>query len=55
MAPGQHIAGPLDKTLPSNDRDFFLNGQTELNKKYGSSQTNVDDAPYGHILTANGK
>ena len=55
MAPGKHIASPLDKTLPSNDRDFFLNGQTELNKKYGAWQTSIDDAPYGHIITANGK
>jgi pilus assembly protein CpaC len=57
MAPGKHIASPLDKTLPSNDRDFFLNGQTELNKKYGSwiPRTESDDAPYGHIITADRK
>ena len=56
MAPGKHIASPLDKTLPSNDRDFFLKGQTELNKKYGAWETTTDDAaPYGHIITANRK
>lgn len=56
MPPGKHIASPLDKTLPSNDRDFFLNGQTELNKKYGSWETTTDDeAAYGHIITPNRK
>ncbi len=56
MAPGKHIATPLDKTLPSNDRDFFLNGQTELNKKYGSWHTTTDDdTPYGHIIPASKK
>jgi pilus assembly protein CpaC len=56
MAPGKHIASPLDKTLPSNDRDFFLNGQTELNKKYGSwVPVNDEGAPYGHIITATRK
>ena len=56
MAPGKHIASPLDKTTPSNDRDFFLNGQTELNKKYGGwAPTTGDDDAYGHIITANRK
>jgi pilus assembly protein CpaC len=57
MAPGQHIASPFDKTVPSNDRDFFLNGQTELNKKYGSwiPRTESADSPYGHIITADRK
>jgi pilus assembly protein CpaC len=57
MAPGKHIANPLDKTTPSNDRDFFLNGQTELNKKYGSWAATIDDNDdaYGHIITANRK
>ncbi|WP_088346019.1 MULTISPECIES: type II and III secretion system protein family protein [Rhodomicrobium] len=30
-APGQKIATPLDKTLPSNDREFFLRGKQEVN------------------------
>jgi pilus assembly protein CpaC len=56
MAPGKHISSPLDKTLPSNDRDFFLKGQMELSKKYGNWETTTDDeTPYGHIITANRK
>jgi pilus assembly protein CpaC len=56
MAPGNYIATPFDKTLPSNDRDFFLNGQTELNKKYGGwTTTREDEGRYGHIITANRK
>lgn len=58
MPPGKHIATPLDQTLPSNDRDFFLNGQTELNKKYGGRLTTADGGggdAYGHIIAAERK
>ena len=30
-APGQKIATPLDKTLPTNDKEFFLGGRQEVN------------------------
>lgn len=30
-APGQKLATPLDKTLPTNDKEFFLTGQHEIN------------------------
>ena len=58
MAPGKHIATPLDKTIPSNDHDFFLNGQMEVKKKYGNSppaRAGDWDAPYGHIIAAKRK
>ena len=32
--PGQRLASPLDSRLPSNDVDFFLNGQPEVRKLY---------------------
>jgi pilus assembly protein CpaC len=50
--PGEHLATPLDKTLPSNDVDFFLNGQMEVPKKYSDYITtggNVE-GPYGDII-----
>ena len=28
--PGQHLATPLDRRLPSNDVEFFLGGQQEV-------------------------
>ena len=30
-APGQKIATPLDKTLPTSDKEFFLGGRQEVN------------------------
>ncbi len=29
-APGQKLAGPLDKTLPTNDKEYFLTGRQEV-------------------------
>ncbi len=40
--PGQRLITPLDKTLAANDRDFFLRGRMEVDKKW--------DSPYGHIV-----
>jgi pilus assembly protein CpaC len=50
--PGQQLAGPTDKLLPSNDVDFFLFGQMELKKKYTDYVTHGGDlqGPYGHIV-----
>ena len=50
--PGQRLASPLDERLPSNDVDFFLNGQTEVRKRYSDFVTSGGDlvGPYGHIV-----
>ncbi len=50
--PGQRLASPLDKHLPSNDVDFFLNGQTEVPNKYSDYVTTGGGVvgPYGHII-----
>ena len=42
-APGQKIATPLDKSLPSNDPEFFLRGKQEIN-------TGKPDSYTGHII-----
>jgi pilus assembly protein CpaC len=50
--PGQRIASPLDDRLPSNDVDFFLNGQPEVKKVYQDyvSAGGQLTGPYGHII-----
>jgi pilus assembly protein CpaC len=42
-APGQKIATPLDKTLPTNDREYFLTGRQEID-------TGKPDDFTGHII-----
>jgi pilus assembly protein CpaC len=51
-APNQKIATPLDKSLPSNDVDFFLLGEMEKRKDFSNYRTNGNDVvgPYGYIL-----
>ncbi len=51
--PGQQLATPLDKRLPSNDRDFFLFGKTEVAKTYTEYVTSGHgmDGPYGHMIS----
>ena len=51
-APGQQLATPFDQRLPSNDRDFFLNGRMDLRKKYTDYVTAGGETkgPYGHIM-----
>jgi pilus assembly protein CpaC len=51
-APNEHLASPLDSRLPSNDVDFFLNGQPEVKKKYVEfvSSGGGLKGPYGHII-----
>lgn len=51
-APGQQLTTPLDQRLPSNDRDFFLNGRLDLRKKYREYVTagGGSKGPYGHII-----
>jgi pilus assembly protein CpaC len=50
--PGQQLASPLDDRLPSNDVDFFLNGQPEVRKRYSDFVTSGGNlkGPYGHII-----
>jgi pilus assembly protein CpaC len=54
--PGQRLASPLDDHLPSNDVDFFLNGQPEVRKRYADFVTSGADpeGPYGHIIAPAG-
>ena len=50
--PGQRLASPLDARLPSNDVDFFLNGQPEVRKLYQDyvSSGGKLKGPYGHMI-----
>jgi pilus assembly protein CpaC len=50
--PMDHLATPLDKRLPSNDVDFFVNGQEEVPKRYSDYVTSGGNVngPYGYIL-----
>jgi len=50
--PGQPMATPMDQRLPSNDRDFFLLGRTEVPKRYTDYVTAGRDlkGPYGHLI-----
>jgi pilus assembly protein CpaC len=50
--PGQELASPLDRHVPSNDVDFFLMGQMEQRKEYRDYVTTGGgiQGPYGHII-----
>jgi pilus assembly protein CpaC len=50
--PGQRLASPLDARLPSNDVDFFLNGQPEVRKLYQDYMSSGGElkGPYGHMI-----
>ena len=50
--PADRLATPLDQRLPSNDSDFFLNGQTEVPKRYTDYVTSGGEVngPYGAII-----
>jgi len=50
--PTDHLATPLDQRLPSNDVDFFVNGQMEVPKRYSDYVTSGGDVqgPYGAII-----
>ncbi len=51
-APGAHLATPFDTSVPSNDVDFFLFGETELRKRYTDYVASGGDiqGPYGYML-----
>ena len=49
--PGEPLTTPLDTMQPSNDRDLFLLGRTEVGKKATKpAMVNPGVQPYGHIL-----
>jgi pilus assembly protein CpaC len=50
--PVDRLASPLDQRLPSNDVDFFVNGQQEVPKRYSDYVTSGGNVngPYGYIL-----
>jgi pilus assembly protein CpaC len=51
-APGQRIASPLNDRIPTNDVDFFVGGQMELQKRYQDfvSRGTGMKGPYGHMI-----
>jgi pilus assembly protein CpaC len=51
-SPVDRLATPLDQRLPSNDVDFFVNGQMEVPKRYSDYVTSGGNVngPYGYIL-----
>jgi pilus assembly protein CpaC len=51
-SPMDHLATPFDKSLPTNDADFFINGQLEIPKRYTDYVTSGGDVhgPYGDII-----
>lgn len=55
--PGQQLSTPLDERMPSNDVDFFLNGQPDVRKKYTDYVTTGGESkgPYGHIMPLSSK
>ena len=50
--PGARLASPLDSTVPSNDVDFFLFGQTERRKQFNEYVTKGGEVggPYGDMI-----
>jgi pilus assembly protein CpaC len=52
VGPDAHLATPFDNTVPSNDVDFFLLGQTERRKQYSDYVSTGGDVkgPYGDMI-----
>ena len=50
--PGQVLAGPLDQTLPANDVEFFLLGQTEVTPKMIDAMASGAGVigPFGYMI-----
>jgi pilus assembly protein CpaC len=50
--PGARLASPLDSTIPTNDVDFFLFGETERRKQFNDYVTSGGDVrgPYGDMI-----
>lgn len=55
IVPGQRIASPLDRHLPSNDVDLFVLGQMEVPKTFTEYVTSGGGlaGPYGHMIPQN--
>jgi pilus assembly protein CpaC len=51
-SPTDHLATPFDQRLPSNDVDYFVNGQLEVPKQYSDYVTSGGglQGPYGAII-----
>jgi pilus assembly protein CpaC len=50
-SPGQRLATPFDKRLPSNDVDYFVFGQPEIPKQPDTYDSPAGvQGPYGHII-----
>ena len=51
-SPVDHLASPLDRRLPGNDVDLFVNGQLEIPKRYKDYVASGGDVhgPYGYII-----
>jgi pilus assembly protein CpaC len=51
--PVDTLATPFDRRLPTNDIDFFVNGQLEVPKRYSDFVSSGGDVrgPYGHIIS----
>ncbi len=56
-APGQVLATPFDKELPSNDFDFFVMGKPEVRKRYNKYVISGEGVvgPYGDIMPLDSK
>lgn len=56
-APGQKLATPFDKDMPSNDLDFFLMGKPDVRKEYNDYVTSGggNAGPYGYIMPLSSK
>lgn len=57
VKPGEQLATPFDKTRPSNDPEFFILGQLEVNKDMIRKYETGDGVtgPYGHMLDLKSK
>jgi pilus assembly protein CpaC len=51
-SPADKLATPFDERLPSNDVDFFVNGQLDVPKRYRDYVSSGGDVrgPYGYII-----
>ena len=48
VRPGEKLKTPLDEPLASNDKDFFLNGRSEITE---SERRRGEPRLYGHMIT----
>ncbi len=53
IAPGRHIATPLDSAVPGSDVDIFVNGKDDIRRNGTLHMVNSDGLPTGHIMELN--